>query len=84
MRLEKNGIYYDEVIIGNFGEKTGILITLDFGMGFPAKIVYQTIKELEEEYFGTILTFRVPWKNVAPYEYIDYVFNAGDSEITNS
>jgi len=61
MVLEKNGIAYDETIVGNFGERTGVLITLDFGAGFPAKIVHQTIKELEEEYFGTILTFRVPW-----------------------
>ena len=63
MRLEKNGIYYDETIVGNFGEKTGVLITLDFGFGFPAKIVHQTIRELEEEYVGTILNFRVPWGN---------------------
>lgn len=63
MRLEKNGIYYDETIVGNFGEKTGVLITLDFDLGFPAKIVHQTIAELEEEYFGTILNFRVPWSN---------------------
>ena len=61
MVLEKNGIAYDEEIVGKLGDHTGILITLDFGMGFPAKIVHQTIKELEEEYFGTILTFRVPW-----------------------
>ena len=82
MRLEKNGIYYDEVIVGNFGEKTGVLITLDFGAGFPAKIVHQTIKELEAEYEGTILSFRIPWKNaVAEF---DHVFNAGDSGITNS
>jgi len=63
MRLEKNGIYYDETIVGNFGEKTGVLITLDFGFGFPAKIVHQTIRELEKEYEGTILNFRVPWGN---------------------
>ena len=82
MRLEKNGIYYDEIIIGNFGEKTGVLITLDFDLGFPAKIVHQTIRELEAEYEGTILSFRVPWKNaVAEF---DHVFNAGDSEITTS
>ena len=77
MRLEKNGIYYDEEIVGNFGEKTGILITLDFGMGFPAKIVHQTIKELEKEYEGTILSFRVPWKNAAAH--FDYVINEGES-----
>ena len=63
MVLEKNGIAYDETIVGNFGERTGVLITLDFGAGFPAKIVHQTIAELEEEYIGTILTFRVPWSN---------------------
>ena len=63
MVLEKNWIAYDETIVGNFGERTGVLITLDFGAGFPAKIVHQTIAELEEEYSGTILTFRVPWSN---------------------
>ena len=63
MVLEKNGIAYDETIVGNFGERTGVLITLDFGAGFPAKIVHQTIAEHEEEYLGTILTFRVPWSN---------------------
>ena len=82
MRLEKNGIYYDETIVGIFGEKTGVLITLDFDLGFPAKIVHQTIAELEEEYSGTILSFRVPWKN-ARAEF-DNVFNAGDSGITTS
>ena len=61
MVLEKNGISYDEEILGKSGEHTGVLITLDFGAGFPAKIVHQTIKELEKEYEGASVSFKVPW-----------------------
>ena len=59
--LIKNGITYSENILGTYNGRTALLITLDFGHGMAADNVRKTIKELEAEYCGAIVNFRVPW-----------------------
>ena len=55
------GFDYTEDVLGVYAGKTAILITFIFDYGLPASIVRQAIKEIENEYEGVVVSFRIPW-----------------------